>query len=752
MRRLGVIVGLVCFLSSGVLASNDFRGVGNWADPNIWSAEHVPSGAEEVKVRGEDTVCTLNTSTGDWGAGQRLRVYEGATLIIEEGAELLGAGWMRAGASNAGYVQQIGGLVCLQDGKDSAKLGVGDSGGSDGYYTISGGTLTYAEGSLGDLLVGARAGTGTLTIIGTGPTILMNSMTVGDRAGASGTVEFQVAVDGVSPISIGSASIDELGDETTSALLVSAIDAPPKADIMLVDIIGEGSVNGLFDTVNGNPAPEGAEVVLASNGLKNTYTLTYIGGTGNDIVLVYQSSVTLPTIIWVADNLHYDFAAGLPADYGFVDLLRAQGYKVDYKGEFDPHVEGNDEIPVNPDWLYWRELDPNKIAELNAADLVIVARDPASSKYDDGNEPAEWNSVTTPLIMQSAHIARSNKWGWLNSTGTTRSTEANAVAIDANHPIFDGVAIDPNTQMVEVLSGGWNVDWVSNVTDAGNGTVLATRPDGIVWIAEWEAGQEYFEGSGHVAAGPRMFFASGSGGSNPIGDGTYNLTDDGATMFLNAVNYMLPAIAMPVDPGTDALVAYYAFENDANDSSGNELHGDIVGDPNFVEGAVGMALQLDGVDDCVDLGNDALFDITEAITLAAWVNTKDIGNGEDNPWIVKGDKAYGLKGFRRENVVEFFIYSDVDAYWHWAHADVGEDFNGEWHHAAGTYDGSQLKVYIDGALETVTDFEGTIAINVYNANIGANAEKPGRFYEGAIDEAVIYNRVLSAEEILFLAQ
>jgi len=752
MRRLGVIVGLVCFLSSGVLASNDFSGVGNWADPNIWSAGYVPSGAEEVKVRGEDTVCTLNTSTGDWGAGQRLRVYEGATLIIEEGAELLGAGWMRAGASNAGYVQQIGGLVCLQDGKDSAKLGVGDSGGSDGYYTISGGTLTYAEGSLGDLLVGARAGTGTLTIIGMDPTIQMKTMTVGDRAGASGTVEFQVAADGVSPISVDSASIDELGDETTSALLVSAIDAPPKADIMLVDIIGEGSVNGLFDTVNGNPAPEGAEVVLASNGLKNTYTLTYIGGTGNDIVLVYQSSVTMPTIIWVSDNESYNTVVeNGPADRGFVDLLRAQGYKVDYKGEIDPHDPNDDEIKLNPEWQYWRELDPNKIAELNAADLIIVGRDASSGTYDDGNEPTEWNSITTPLILQGPHIARKlPKWGWLNSGSTTDGGIVSALeVVDPNHPIFEGVNLDENNQ-VEILANDLKVDFVSDVTDAGNGQLLAKRADtGLVWIATWDTGQEFFEGSGQIAGGPRMFFAAGSTDSE---DGEYNLTAEGEKLFLNAVNYMLPAIAMPVDPGTDALVAYYAFENDANDSSGNELHGDIVGDPNFVEGAVGMALQLDGVDDCVDLGNDALFDITEAITLAAWVNTKDIGNGEDNPWIVKGDKAYGLKGFRRENVVEFFIYSDVDAYWHWAHADVGEDFNGEWHHAAGTYDGSQLKVYIDGALETVTDFEGTIAINVYNANIGANAEKPGRFYEGAIDEAVIYNRVLSAEEILFLAQ
>ncbi len=257
------------------------------------------------------------------------------------------------------------------------------------------------------------------------------------------------------------------------------------------------------------------------------------------VSLFMTSLVHGAKIIWVADNLHYDFEAGLPADHGFVELLRSQGYEVDYKGEIDPHVEGNDEEPNNPDWLYWRELDVDKIAELNAADLVIIARDPASSTYDDDDEPLEWNSVTTPMIMQSAHISRAfPKWGWFNTTATTYSTERNAVVINAGHPIFEGVDIDPDTQMVEVLSNGWNVDW-PDTTDVGNGALLATRPDGVVWIAEWEARQEYFEDSGQFAGGHRMFFASGSGSKNSIGDGTYNLTADGQTMFLNAVSYMI---------------------------------------------------------------------------------------------------------------------------------------------------------------------------------------------------------------------
>jgi hypothetical protein len=204
----------------------------------------------------------------------------------------------------------------------------------------------------------------------------------------------------------------------------------------------------------------------------------------------------------------------------------------------------------------------------------------------------------------------------------------------------------------------------------------------------------------------------------------------------------------PVDPGSDGLVAYYALENDANDSSGNGLDGTIVGDPMFVEGAIGMGLQLDGVDDYVDLGNDPLFDLTEQVTLSLWVNTQDIGTSQNNPWLGKGDTSYMIKGHRDGNQIEFFIY---DGTWITAHADVGPEFNGEWHHAAGTYDGQQLIIYVDGEVAVTSDHVGGITPNTYDVAIGTNTQASGRFSESIIDEAIVYNRALSAGEIRYLA-
>ena len=119
------------------------------------------------------------------------------------------------------------------------------------------------------------------------------------------------------------------------------------------------------------------------------------------------------TIIWVSDNKGQgSLVPGQAADQGWVDLLRAQGYTVDYKGE------GGD---TDADYRHWRGInnDEDIVAELNAADLIILSRDISSGGYDNEDAPF-WNALTTPLILQVAHVARSgDELCWLPGDGTS---------------------------------------------------------------------------------------------------------------------------------------------------------------------------------------------------------------------------------------------------------------------------------------------------------------------------------------------
>ncbi len=201
--------------------------------------------------------------------------------------------------------------------------------------------------------------------------------------------------------------------------------------------------------------------------------------------------------------------------------------------------------------------------------------------------------------------------------------------------------------------------------------------------------------------------------------------------------------------GDANLVSHWKFDGDATDSSGNN-NGTLYGNPQWVAGYVGSnSIDFDVFDanDYVDCGNDVSLDINDAITLSVWVKTDDSGNGEFNPYITKGDQTYGIKHDDSDNI-QFVIYDEA---FFTAIYPVDSSFNGVWHHLAGTYDGSQLKLYIDGVLRGSNIHTGSIATNTLHLDIGRNNEYTNRFYDGTIDDARIYDKALSQAEIAFLA-
>jgi len=202
---------------------------------------------------------------------------------------------------------------------------------------------------------------------------------------------------------------------------------------------------------------------------------------------------------------------------------------------------------------------------------------------------------------------------------------------------------------------------------------------------------------------------------------------------------------------TEGLVAYYSFDSDADstvfDASGNEAHGVFVGFPMWDAGVVGKAIDLDGIESYVDIGTQGgLFDFTDQITLMAWVNQRDAGNGEHNEWISKGDHAWALK-HRLDPFYEFFIYNGTWVVCRTEDADEIISHNNEWHHFAGTYDGFLLNLYIDGEWRAETEHEGTIDYTDYGVNLGRNTEYTDRLFNGLLDEVRIYDIALDETQV-----
>ena len=66
---------------------------------------------------------------------------------------------------------------------------------------------------------------------------------------------------------------------------------------------------------------------------------------------------------------------------------------------------------------------------------------------------------------------------------------------------------------------------------------------------------------------------------------------------------------------------------------------------------------------------------------------------------------------------------------------------------AGVYDGSELRLYIDGALDASARTQGSINVNTYPVYIGGNAEEPDRDWNGLIDDVRVYDYALSEVEV-----
>ena len=202
---------------------------------------------------------------------------------------------------------------------------------------------------------------------------------------------------------------------------------------------------------------------------------------------------------------------------------------------------------------------------------------------------------------------------------------------------------------------------------------------------------------------------------------------------------VLTSVAECADPG---LVAWYRFDGDALDSSGNELHGTEMGDPTYEAGVFGQAISLDGDGDYVDCGLDPKFDITEFITVTYWIKVVAFDRGW-NTVFSRGDDSWRSSRAGTENFMEAAVGGTAGNYTY----GVTPVDDGEWHHIGWVYDGTMNYLYLDGEIDATEENSGEITVSSFPLYIGENSGATGRFWNGLIDDVQIYNRPLTQEEV-----
>jgi hypothetical protein len=195
-----------------------------------------------------------------------------------------------------------------------------------------------------------------------------------------------------------------------------------------------------------------------------------------------------------------------------------------------------------------------------------------------------------------------------------------------------------------------------------------------------------------------------------------------------------------------ALVAHYEFEGSTNDSAGGN-HGTAVGNPTYPAGVFGQAIDLDGVGDYVNCGNRPAFNLRSQITVAAWVNIRMIA-GQWIGIVTKGDSGWKLSTVADQSRFHFSVLGAPNPYCVYGNKAVSA---GQWHHVCGTYDGTTVRLYVDGVLDGIAGYTGSISFNTTAVAIGENLERPGRPWNGLIDDVRVYNHALSPAEVAALA-
>ncbi len=261
-------------------------------------------------------------------------------------------------------------------------------------------------------------------------------------------------------------------------------------------------------------------------------------------------------------------------------------------------------------------------------------------------------------------------------------------------------------------------------------------PDGskVMWNSDWGGGTVY----AYVAEMPGNSTTTGSTDTTGSTNGTGSTSTTGSTT--------------SPPPTSMNPVAHYVFDESsgvsAADVSGGGNTVSFNGGASLSSGMAGNALNLNGTDGIARLSTTSGLNLSQTLTIAAWINPSDI-SGLYRTLLIKGDAA-GNRGFGLNFYNGNLNFVKIPS------ANVRSSValtQGVWQHVAVTWNASvgAVKFYKNGVLaQTATDTTPIgVALNTDPMIIGSWLTG-GSYFAGRIDDLRVYNRALADSEIATL--
>jgi hypothetical protein len=454
-------------------------------------------------------------------------------------------------------------------------------------------------------------------------------------------------------------------------------------------IYGSGSTGLYIDDIysSGNP-PGSGYVITAKNNI-----FSKNGGYGVNRVLTSTHTVTL------SYNCFYSNTSGNTrnATMSSSDFVADPKFASTVSGSYDFHLQSP----------YGRWYNGSFI--INTSDVLSTCINAGTGTFE--NEPVEQGTGARDIGRYGNTAQASKKYPSGNQTPVA---------------VINNITPNPATQ-------GATISFTGTGTDA----------DGSITAYEWSSS---INGVFSTSEDPN--YSSLSVGTHTI---SFRVKDNNST-WSSAVTKSLVVNAAPITN----LIADWKFNEisgtSASDNSGNVNTGTLVNSPSWVTGKIGNALSF--TNSYVNIpSSSSINSITNAITISAWIKTT---NTSQEAILERWQYGTGVnkRAFCLEvlsNKVYFGLSKDgtsANSKWLTSVTSVND---GTWKYITATFDGTTMKIYINGVLDaSVSAGFTSIFASTGNLHIGKQEYNSGVFgypFIGTIDEMKLYNKALTLSEV-----
>jgi hypothetical protein len=344
-----------------------------------------------------------------------------------------------------------------------------------------------------------------------------------------------------------------------------------------------------------------------------------------------------------------------------------------------------------------------------------------------------FTSVSSPFIQYSLKMgdveSTRDLYGFQISNNGVNATVTSSARLITNKYYFLTVTYDGTT--LKLYKDG--IQDVNTTTSAGALASYATP----VQIGRWGTqGSQYF--NGNVAAA--IIYNRALSSTEILQN--YNATKK---RFSPEENILTNGLVLYLDAGNN--LSYAGTGLTSINIAGVGATGVLTNGVGFVANSGGTFV-FDGTNDYIDCGNDSSLSAlggTTNITASAWVYYTAYGGG-GQPYSVITVKGFPWT-WLLENPSNTFTFrisaggADVNV------VDTSTHLLNTWYYVVGSYDGSAMRIYVNGVLKNTRSQAGTLGTNSETAKIGTYQ---GTNYNltGRIANVSIYNKTLSSTEIL----